>query len=229
MTASWCCHYRQRLLLRLWTFTLRTNAIPSIPITTAIDSGFTQQNIVVDIDDVERDMEIWNGKGSLKHWCRGNSKCCWVISIFRYYPLIQQHKQTYLFLSYFSSPVIIQTNSILAWEVVQKYVHWWTRNMKPLCHWFINSLPFRTQCSSHGVITIIIIIIIIFFFNDAVGWWQFHRHTVSTRYQVFDLTCIALWVSQWIFPILKQKQAISYSGANWRVVHANQELDLPAV
>ena len=28
--------------------------------------GFTQQNIVVDIDDVERDMEISNGKGSLR-------------------------------------------------------------------------------------------------------------------------------------------------------------------
>ena len=29
--------------------------------------GFTQQKIVVDIDDVERDMEISNGKGSLRH------------------------------------------------------------------------------------------------------------------------------------------------------------------
>ena len=29
--------------------------------------GFTQRNIVVDIDDVERDMEISNGKGSLRH------------------------------------------------------------------------------------------------------------------------------------------------------------------
>ena len=29
--------------------------------------GFTQRNIVVDKDDVERDMEISNGKGSLKH------------------------------------------------------------------------------------------------------------------------------------------------------------------
>ena len=30
-----------------------------------IQFGFTQQNIVVDIDDVERDVEISNGKGSL--------------------------------------------------------------------------------------------------------------------------------------------------------------------
>ena len=30
-------------------------------------SGFTQRNIVVDIDDVERNMEISNGKGSLRH------------------------------------------------------------------------------------------------------------------------------------------------------------------
>ena len=29
--------------------------------------GFTQQNIVVDIDDIERDMEISNGKGSLRY------------------------------------------------------------------------------------------------------------------------------------------------------------------
>ena len=29
--------------------------------------GFTQQDNVVDIDDVERDMEISNGKGSLRH------------------------------------------------------------------------------------------------------------------------------------------------------------------
>ena len=30
-------------------------------------SGFTQRNIVVDTDDVERHMEISNGKGSLRH------------------------------------------------------------------------------------------------------------------------------------------------------------------
>ena len=30
-----------------------------------------------------------------------------------------QYKQIYLFMSYFSSPVIIQTNSTLAWEVVK--------------------------------------------------------------------------------------------------------------
>ena len=29
--------------------------------------GFTQQNIVVDIDDVKRDVEISDGKGSLRH------------------------------------------------------------------------------------------------------------------------------------------------------------------
>ena len=29
--------------------------------------GFTQQNIVVDIDDVERDLEISNGMRSLRH------------------------------------------------------------------------------------------------------------------------------------------------------------------
>ena len=28
---------------------------------------FTQQNTVVDIDDAERDVEISNGKGSLRH------------------------------------------------------------------------------------------------------------------------------------------------------------------
>ena len=29
--------------------------------------GFTKQNIIVNIDDVERDMEISNGRGSLRH------------------------------------------------------------------------------------------------------------------------------------------------------------------
>ena len=101
--------------------------------------GFTQENI---IDDVERDMEISNGKGSLRHWSLCYSQCFSVIWIFWYDSLIQQHKQTYLSLSYFSSSAIIHTNSCLAWEVVQKYVHGWTRIMKPLCHWFIKSLTF---------------------------------------------------------------------------------------
>ena len=29
--------------------------------------GFTQQNIVINVDDVERDTKISNGKGSLRH------------------------------------------------------------------------------------------------------------------------------------------------------------------
>ena len=37
--------------------------------------GFTQQNIKVDMEDMERDMEIWNGKGSRRHWCPGYSQC----------------------------------------------------------------------------------------------------------------------------------------------------------
>ena len=44
--------------------------------------GFTQQNIVVDTDDVLRDMKIWNGKGSLRYWCLGYSQCFSVISRF---------------------------------------------------------------------------------------------------------------------------------------------------
>ena len=114
--------------------------------------GFTQQNIVVDIDDVERDMEISNGKGSLRHWCLGYSQCFLVIPLFWYNSFLLQHKQTYLFLSYLSPPAIIQTNSSLAWKVVQKYIHGWTRIMKPLCDWFIKLLTFRTKCSNHRVI-----------------------------------------------------------------------------
>ena len=44
--------------------------------------GFTQQNIVVDIDDVGRDTDISNGKGSLRHWHLGYRQCFSVISIF---------------------------------------------------------------------------------------------------------------------------------------------------
>ena len=43
---------------------------------------FTQQNTVVDIDDAERDVEISNGKGSLRHSCLGYSQFFSVISIF---------------------------------------------------------------------------------------------------------------------------------------------------
>ena len=113
---------------------------------------FTQQNIVVNIDDVERNMEISNGKGSLRHWRLGYNQCFVVISIFWYNSFIQQQKQTYLFQSYFSSRAFIQTNSSLAWKVAQEYVHGWTRIMKPLCHWFVKSLTFRAKCIDHRVI-----------------------------------------------------------------------------
>ena len=104
--------------------------------------GFTQQNIIVNTDDVERDIEISNGKGSWRHWCFCRSRCFSVISIFWWQVnfLILQYKQTYLFLSYFSPPATIQTNSTLAWEFVQKYLHGWTRIMKPFCHFAIDSL-----------------------------------------------------------------------------------------
>ena len=46
--------------------------------------GFTQENILVDIEDVERDMQTSNGKRSLRHWCLGYSQCFSVISIFWY-------------------------------------------------------------------------------------------------------------------------------------------------
>ena len=44
--------------------------------------GFTQQNIVVNIDDVERHMEISNGRGSLGRWRLCCNQCFSVISIF---------------------------------------------------------------------------------------------------------------------------------------------------
>ena len=43
--------------------------------------GFTQQNIAADIDDVERDVDISNGKGSLRRLCLGYRQCFSVISI----------------------------------------------------------------------------------------------------------------------------------------------------
>ena len=42
----------------------------------------TQQNIVVDINDVERDTEISNGKRSLRQRRLSDSQCFSVISIF---------------------------------------------------------------------------------------------------------------------------------------------------
>ena len=35
--------------------------------------------------------------------------------------------------------------------------------------------------------------------KDAVGGRQFYRLTVSNRYHVFDVTCIALWVNNGFF------------------------------
>ena len=98
---------------------------------------FTQQKIVVDIDDVERDTEISNGKGSLRLWCLGYSQCFLVIPLFWYNSFLLQHKQTYLFLSYLSPPAIIQTNSSLAWVVLQNNMY---MDEPELCHWFIKSL-----------------------------------------------------------------------------------------
>ena len=154
MAASWCCHYRQRLLLRLWTF-LRTDAIPSIPIKTATDSynlDLYNKNIVVDIDDLERDMAISNGKGSLRHWCLGYGQCFSVISISWYNSLIQQHKQAYLFLSYFWSSAIIQTPIWLGRSSKNIYID----EPKSRNHIAIDSLSksltFRTKCRNHRII-----------------------------------------------------------------------------
>ena len=116
----------------------------------------TQQNIVVDINDVERDTEISNGKRSMRHWRLGDSQCFSVISIFWWEAnsLILQHMQTYLFLSYFSSPAIIHTKSSLAWEVVQKYVAYIDEpeSRKRFAIDSFKSLTFRTKCSNHRVI-----------------------------------------------------------------------------
>ena len=116
--------------------------------------GFTQQNIVVNIDDEESDTEFLTGKGSLRHWRLGYNLCFSFILIFLWQgnSLILQRKQAYLFLSSFSSPAFTQTNSSLGWEVVQIYVHRWTRIMKPFCHWFIKSLTLRTKCSNYRII-----------------------------------------------------------------------------
>ena len=55
------------------------------------------------------------------------------------------------------------------------------------------------------------------------------RQIAADQHRVGDVICNALLVKQWIFPMENQKQTISYLGANWRVVNANREPDLPAV
>ena len=73
--------------------------------------GFTQRNIIVDIDEMERNMAISNGKRSLRH-CRLRLQSMFLSDfdiLIAYNSLIQQQKQTYLFLSYFLSPATIQT------------------------------------------------------------------------------------------------------------------------
>ena len=61
---------------------------------------------------MERDVEISNGKGSLRHWCLGYSQCFSVISRFWYNSLIQQHKQTYFSLSYFNRLLLLRQTPV---------------------------------------------------------------------------------------------------------------------
>ena len=88
------------------------------------------------------------------HWDINASATINTSQRFRYSDIIPfaSVQANYLFLIYFSSPSIIQTNSSLALEVVQKYVHGWTRIMKTLCHRFIKSLTFRKKKKSAAII-----------------------------------------------------------------------------
>ena len=134
--------------------------------------GFTQQNVVVDTDAVETDMEISNGKRSLRHWWLGFSQCFSVISIFWCNSIIQQHKQTYLFLIYFSSPAIIQTPVWLGRSSKNLYMD----EPESWNYFAIDSL--NRLLLEQSVIGSLLFFI---FFNDAVGWRQFYRHTMSNR------------------------------------------------
>ena len=145
--------------------------------------GFTQQNIVVNIDDEESDTEVFTGKGSLRHWRLGYNLCFTFISIFLWQgnSLILQRKQAYLFLSYFSSPAFTKTNSSLGWGVVQKYVHM-NKNHE-------TTLPSAA-------------IIAWFFFIECRGWLttNLSSHSVQSASSFRrHLHCIG--VRQWIFPI----------------------------
>ena len=141
--------------------------------------GFTQQNIGVDIDD----MAISNGKGSLRH-CRLRLQSMFLSDfdiLIAYNSLIQQQKQTYLFLSYFLSPATIQT---------PVWLGRWSKNMymdepESWNYFAIDSLNRLLLEQSAAMI-------VSWKKNDAVGWQQFYCHTVSNRYKVFDVSCITL-------------------------------------
>ena len=98
---------------------------------------------------------------------------------------------------------LFRKNSSLAWEVIRKYVHRWTRIMKPLdtltheswnhlTDWFMPSLTFSTKCRNHHGI------------KKKRKKWRSWLTTISSPYSVqslsnFNVTCFAEWVRQWIF------------------------------
>ena len=156
--------------------------------------GFTQQNIIVDKDDMERDMEISNGKGSLRHWCLGYSQCFSVISIFWYNSLILQYMQTCFWAIFRCLPLFRQTPVCLGRSSKNMYMD----EPESWNHFAIDSLD-RSLLEQSAVI-------IASLKNNNFFKWRsrlttIYRHTVSNRYQVFVVTCIALWVCHCIFPI----------------------------
>ena len=111
--------------------------------------AFTERNIVVNTDNVERDWKSRTGRGD---WNDVDASVTINVSRWFLYSNGSTSKLNFFFLSYFSSPVIIQINSSLALKVVQKYVNRWTGVVKWLCYWFIKSFAFKTKCSNHRVI-----------------------------------------------------------------------------
>ena len=140
MAASWCCHYRLRLLLRLWTF-LRTDAIPSITITTTVDSYNLDSHNKTSESTSTTWRETWKSRMERGHLDINASATVNACQWFRYsdtIPLYSSTSKLSCFWAIFSSPAIIQTNSSVAWEVVQKIRTWMNHNHEttlPLIHY----------------------------------------------------------------------------------------------
>ena len=67
IATSWCCRYRQKLLLRLWTF-LRTDVIPSIPRTTTTYSDNLDSHNKTAESAQTTWRVTWKSRVEIGHW-----------------------------------------------------------------------------------------------------------------------------------------------------------------
>ena len=179
---------------------------------------FTQHNIVINIDDMERDTEILNGTGSLRHWRCGYNQffsvifyilmagyscstskltCFW--AIFHCLPLF---RQTPVWLGRSSKNMDI--NEPESWNhfAIDSLNHWlWEQSAA-----IIASLKKKFKERRNWLKTILSLYSV-----QSVSGFQRHLHGIVGKTTDFSDLKTNTIDTQW---------------ANWRGMHANRKLDL---